>query len=65
MDDPRRTALNLIEQDDGYLHELWLRYWANGGQAEQFEFDAYLHGVYELSPFDLKILAWVLEEISA
>jgi hypothetical protein len=65
MEDPRRTALSLIEQDDWYLHELWLRYWANGGQAQQFEFDAYLHGIYELDPFDLRILTWVLEEISA
>lgn len=40
-------------------------YWANGGQAEQFEFDAYLHRACELDPFDLKILAWVLEEITA
>lgn len=65
MEDPRRTALNLIEQDNWHLHELWLRYWANGGQAEQFEFDAYLHRACELDPFDLKILAWVVEEITA
>jgi hypothetical protein len=64
MEDPRRTALNLIEQDNWYPQELWLKYWANGGQAEQFEFDAYLHGVYELSPLDLEILACALQEIT-
>ncbi|WP_258804227.1 hypothetical protein [Pseudarthrobacter sp. NS4] len=65
MEDPRLTARKLIEQDAGYLHELWVRYWANGGDAQFFEFQAYLYGVYERSPFDLKILTWVLEEISA
>ncbi|MGF9649505.1 hypothetical protein AAIH32_16165 [Pseudarthrobacter oxydans] len=64
MDDPRLTALHLIERNECYPQELWVRYWANGGQAQQLEFDAYLHGMYQLSAFDLKILAWALEEIT-
>lgn len=48
-----------------YPLELWMRYWANGGEAQQFEFEAYLHGLYELDPFDLEVLTWVLEELDA
>ena len=64
MDDPRRTALALIEEGRWHLQELWRVYWANGGQAQQFEFDAYLHGMYRLETFDLKVLTWALEEIT-
>lgn len=65
MEDPRQTALKLIGQNDRHLQELWMRYWANGGEAQQFEFEVYLHGMYELDRFDLKILAWALEEVTA
>jgi hypothetical protein len=64
MEDPRRTALNLIEQDNWYALELWLKYWANGGQAQQSDSDVYLHKVHELSPLDLQILACALQEIT-
>lgn len=61
MEDPRRTARAMIEQQTITLDDLWVRYWANGGSAHAFEFDAYLNGAQELDPFELKILAWSLE----
>jgi len=64
VEDPRRTARNLIEQDESTLRELWLRYWANGGEAvEPFELEAYLYGVVELSAFEDEILAQALEDL--
>lgn len=65
MEDPRRTVLNLIDLGGWTVQDVWVMYWSQGGEAEQFEFDAYLHGAYELAPFDMKILAWALEEITA
>lgn len=65
MNDPRQTARNLMRNNHMYPLELWMRYWANGGEAQQFEFEAYLHGLYELDPFDLEVLTWVLEELDA
>ena len=64
VEDPRRTARNLIEQDESTLRELWLRYWANGGEAvEPFELEAYLYGMVELSAFEDEILAQALEDL--
>ncbi|WP_457964669.1 hypothetical protein M1E17_00480 [Arthrobacter sp. D1-29] len=63
MEDPRLTARRLIEQDARYLRELWLSYWSNGGEAQLLEFESYLHGVYERSESDLKILSWAIHDV--
>lgn len=63
MEDPRLIALNLIEQDESNLYKLWLRYWANGGDAHILEFVAYVHGISERDAFDQRILGWAIEEL--
>ncbi|MBT2588372.1 hypothetical protein [Arthrobacter sp. ISL-95] len=63
MTDPRHTARNLIEQQAVSLDRLWVWYWAEGGNAPTFEFDAFLHEALLLHPFDLKILTWALEDL--
>ncbi|MFC0458205.1 hypothetical protein ACFFGR_16880 [Arthrobacter liuii] len=55
----------MLEFNDTTLDELWLWYWAYGGEAEPFEFDAYLHGLQSRDEFDLKILAWAVERVIA
>ena len=40
MNNPRVTALKLIEQQAITLDELWIQYWANGGNARAFELEA-------------------------
>jgi hypothetical protein len=57
MDDPRLAARTMIEQNEGNLWELWLLYWANGGDAKLFEFEAYVHEAYEPNATDLEVLA--------
>ncbi|MFE4541026.1 hypothetical protein [Arthrobacter sp. NPDC056727] len=64
MEDPRLTALNLIQQDKNYLDELWLKYWAQGGSAGSVEFEAYLHGLSQRDSYDLQILRWAIDDIS-
>lgn len=62
--DPRRTARTLISQKETTLDELWVRYWANGGEAQPFEFEAYLHGMYELRAFEHEILALAIDDLA-
>jgi hypothetical protein len=62
MQDPRPQAQFLVRDDDSSLCLLWVWYRANGGEARLEEFDAYLHGLLVLDPFDLKILAWAMED---
>ncbi len=63
MEDPRRTARHLIGRGEISLGELWLRYWANGGDAQPFEFEAYIHEMYELRAIDQDLLALAMEEL--
>ena len=63
MKDPRFIAKMMTEQNRTSLDDLWLRYWANGGTADKSEFDAYLNGSAERDPFELKILAWAIEDL--
>lgn len=43
MNDPRIAAQTLLQQDPDWFEDLWLQYWANGGNADKFNFDAYVH----------------------
>ncbi len=65
MEDPRAAARALAQQDPGWVYDLWLKYWAHGGSADIFEFDAYLRGYTERDPFELRILAWAIEDLTA
>jgi hypothetical protein len=65
MSDPRQTARVLIERDIISLEGLWLRYWGNGGSADEFDFDAHLYGIQEPPPFELNVLAWAMEGLDA
>ena len=65
MQDPRPLAQFLVRDDNASLHLIWVWYWANGGEARLEEFDAYLHGLMALDPFDAKILTWALEDYVA
>lgn len=39
MEDPKLVARNMTLQDASWLEDLWLQYWANGGDADRFDFD--------------------------
>ncbi|BCW45320.1 hypothetical protein [Arthrobacter sp. StoSoilB5] len=63
MDDPRKTARQLIAKHEITLERLWLRYWAEGGNASEPEFDAFVHGALRLPRFDLRVLTWAMEDL--
>lgn len=63
VEDPRLTARLMIEHDEADVYDLWLQYFANGGNALQFEFETFLYGVSEPSVLDLDLLGLALEEL--
>ncbi len=63
MNDPRTAAQTMLLQDPDWFEDLWLRYWANGGNADKFDFEAYVHRLCELDLFDLQILIWALQDL--
>lgn len=63
VEDPRRTAQTLLDRGEISVGELWLRYWANGGDAQPFEFEAYIHEMYELRAIDQEVLALAMEDL--
>ncbi|WP_258805714.1 hypothetical protein [Pseudarthrobacter sp. NS4] len=62
MLDPRMLAQVLVRDDNVSLRLLWAWYRGNGGNAGLMEFEAYLYELTSLDAFDLKILAWALED---
>lgn len=64
MEDPRSVARALVQEDPGWAMDLWLKYWAHGGSVDMFEFDSYLRGLTERDPFELRILAWAIEDLA-
>jgi len=64
MEDPRGTALGMVQQDHVSIDCLWLRYFANGGDADPLDFEAYVYGLLELDEYDDLILSWAVEEVS-
>ncbi|MGK3647185.1 hypothetical protein [Pseudarthrobacter enclensis] len=65
MVDRRRSAQELALRDPGYVADLWPRYWAHGGAAARDTFATYLHRKEEWDEFELRILAWAMDELSA
>jgi hypothetical protein len=54
----------MATDDPNFLESLWVQYWANGGRADRFGFDAFLQGLFEPDEFDQQILTWAFESIS-
>lgn len=58
---PRHEAQFLIGADAVSLFDLWLKYWGEGGQGDELELDAFIHGVALLDDFDEVILGWAVD----
>lgn len=61
MNDPREGARDLLEQNAITIKSLWVRYWAHGGNATLFEFEAGLYEIQEPSASDFLSLALAME----
>jgi hypothetical protein len=58
----RRRFAESLRHADVSIEELWLRYFTLGGQAGQFEVEAYIHGAISLPALQRDILAHALNE---
>lgn len=58
----RRQFAEALRHADVGIEELWLRYFTLGGQAGQFEVEAYIHGAMALPALQRDILAHALNE---
>lgn len=58
----RRRFAESLQHADVSIEELWLRYFTLGGQAGQFEVEAYIHGAIALPALQRDILAHALNE---
>ncbi|MBT2588415.1 hypothetical protein [Arthrobacter sp. ISL-95] len=64
MNDPRQRARDLLEHDSSItLERLWIKYWAEGGNADPLELDAYVHEALKPHPFELDLIAWAMEDL--
>lgn len=63
VQDQLLTARSMIEHDEADVYDLWLQYFANGGNASQFEFETFLYGVNEPSDLDLDLLGLAIREL--
>jgi hypothetical protein len=63
VENPLLTAQRMIEQNETDIGELWLGYFATGGNASEFEAEAFLHGIQEPSDLDVELLDLALEDI--
>lgn len=55
----------MVQQDRTSIENLWLRYFANGGNAGPLDFEAYIYGLLDPDEYDALILFWAVEEVSA
>jgi hypothetical protein len=58
----RRRFAESLRHADVSIEELWLRYFTLGGQAGQFEVEAYIHGAMALPSLQRDVLAHALNE---
>jgi len=58
----RRRFAESLRHADVSIEELWLRYFTLGGQAGQFEVEAYIHGAMALPALQRDVLAHALNE---
>lgn len=58
-----RLLRRVIDSAGLELVEVWVRYFSLGGNAEQFELDAYLHHALVLPPIERDVLAQGVNEL--
>lgn len=59
---PRQRFRDALAAAQLPLNQLWLRYFALGGEAGEIEVDAYLNGAMDLSSLQHDILAHAINE---
>lgn len=61
-DEDRRRLVKAFESSQLRIEELWLAYYALGGNAGRYEVEAYLAGLMPLSAHEHNVLAQAVNE---
>ncbi|KQO00799.1 hypothetical protein ASF21_10795 [Arthrobacter sp. Leaf234] len=62
-EEQRLHTLHAVEQLDLGVHQVWIRYFSIGGVADEFDVDAYLHGLKTLTTLDRDLVAHAVSEL--
>lgn len=62
MHDPRQSARFLLDENTITLEWLWIKYWAEGGNATPLELDAYVHEALRPNSSELDLIACAMED---
>jgi hypothetical protein len=61
-DEQQRTLARALRRADLTTNDLWLRYFALGGDVAEIDVDAYVHGLFTLPEYQRDILAHAVNE---
>lgn len=64
MEDLRFAVLALVQEKSVTIEDLWMHYFAKGGDADSLGFEAYIYGLLDLAERDALILSWVIDELA-
>lgn len=62
-EDQRLRTLHAMRQMGLDVQNVWLYYFSIGGKIDEFELDAYLHGLIPLRTFDRNVIAHAVNEM--
>lgn len=59
----RLRTLHAMRQMGLDVPDVWTHYFSIGGDVDEFELDAYLHGAIQLRPLDRNLIAHAVNEL--
>ncbi|MHA7279866.1 hypothetical protein ACX80I_15870 [Arthrobacter sp. MDT3-44] len=64
-EEQRQHTLHAMQAAGLTVQELWIHYFALSGDADEFDLDAYLHGVAPLQQLDRDLVSHAVNELIA
>jgi hypothetical protein len=62
-EEQRLRTLQAMQAAGLSLQSMWIRYFSIGGSADEFEVDAYLHGLISLTPLERNCVSYAVNEL--
>ncbi|BBE24489.1 hypothetical protein MN0502_33720 (plasmid) [Arthrobacter sp. MN05-02] len=63
LDKQRKLTWLAIRTADLNLQDVWVRYFSLAGSVDEYELDAYLHGLIVLPPLECDLIAEAVNEL--
>ncbi|MUK03204.1 hypothetical protein GM708_15595 [Vibrio cholerae] len=62
-EEQRLRTLHAMRQIGIDVQQVWIRYFSIGGNVDEFELDAYLHGLIRLTSLDRNMISHAVNEL--